>query len=147
MTVLLLAGIQLLAPFVHAHAGATATGGWHLHTAAQAAGSAFSPPAQPAHPTRAEPLRVGQWQPSPAGADSPEVGIVTGIAQPRQTTVPGEAATPLGGAPATGAGSNAGATANGTALLARLPAPPGPVPAHQGRPGMPPLPHGPPARA
>ena len=139
MTVLLLACIQLLAPFVHGHAGAVTTGGWHLHPAAQAAGSALPPSAPTEQGVRAvDP---------PGGSDSPEVGIVTGIAQPRQTTWAGEPATVLGGTLLPGAGLSGAWVVDGGTRCLRRPASTARLDPHQSQPGMPALPHGPPRHA
>ena len=129
----LLVWVQLLGPFVHAHAGSTHTNGWHVHTSIPLAIAGFEDSAQ----------AEAAWRQPPAGSDAPEVGIAAGLPQPRDSMASLPTAAAQGSVPALLAACfgrlSVPAVAPGLSSVWGEPAPGG-----SGRPGLPPLPHAPP---
>ena len=133
LVIALLVWVQVLGPFVHAHAGSAQTSGWHVHTALPVAAASLEAgaPAEEA------------WRQSPEGPDTPEIGVAAGLPQPRDSmaSLPGSAAD--GGVPVLLAVCFGRISA--LALAPRLNGVTAePAPRGTGRPGLPPLPHAPP---
>ena len=135
LVIALLVWVQVLGPFVHAHAGSAQMSGWHVHTPVPLAGASVEVGVQRA---------PDAWRQAPHGPDAPEVGVATGLPQPRDTMV----SLPAGAAD--GAFTELlitcfelllSAPADALALTGvRATA----APRGTGHPGLPPLPHGPP---
>ncbi len=133
LVIALLVWVQLLGPFVHAHAGSAQTSGWHVHTAIPLAVAGLD----------ADVAAEEAWRQSPGRPDAPEVGVAAGMPQPRDSMagLPGIAAD--GGVPALPAACFGRPSMPALApRLGNVSADPAPCGA--GRPGLPPLPHAPP---
>ena len=134
LMIALLVWVQVLGPFVHAHAGSAQVSGWHVHTPVPQATAGVEANVQQA---------PDAWRQSPEGPDAPEVGVAAGLPQPRDATV---------GLPA---GTADGAFAVLLTAYFGPPSAPQDAPLRTGvaaaaapfaaaHPGLPPLPHAPP---
>jgi len=77
LVIALLVWVQVLGPFVHAHAGTARIGGWHVHTAVPLAAASL----------QADDPGPEAWRQEPEGSDGPEVGISAGLPQARDVAV------------------------------------------------------------
>lgn len=133
LAIALLVWVQVLGPFVHAHAGSARISGWHVHTPVPLAIAGLEAGAQ----------ATQDWRQAPEGRDAPEVGVAAGLPQPRDAMV----SLPVGGADGAFAAlltacfgqTPAAAQAPLCSGVAAIAAPGG-----SGHPGLPPLPHAPP---
>lgn len=135
LVIALLVWVQVLGPFVHAHAGSAQMSGWHVHTPVPLAGASVEVGVQRA---------PDAWRQAPQGPDAPEVGVAAGLPQPRDAMVslPDGAAD---GAFAVLLTSCFGLPSPAPAdALARTGVRATAAPCRTGHPGLPPLPHGPP---
>lgn len=76
LLLVLLVWIQTVAPFVHAHAGASSRGGWHLHGVSTGIASPLPPSAE----TVATPAGLARDIRPP---ETPEVGLAPGVPNSR----------------------------------------------------------------
>ena len=133
LVIALLVWVQVLGPFVHAHAGSARTSGWHVHTTIPLAVAGLEAGAQAEE----------AWRQAPDGPDSLEVGVAAGLPQPRDSIASAPAAMADGAAPALMAVCF-GRLAAPAAAPRRSGVAAEPTHCGAGRPGLPPLPHAPP---
>jgi hypothetical protein len=77
LVIALLVWVQVLGPFVHAHAGTARIGGWHVHTAVPLAAATL----------QADAPSPEAWRQEPESSDGPEVGVSAGLPQARDVAV------------------------------------------------------------